>query len=409
MKIVHITSKAKGGAGVAAFRLFEALQNFGDVQVAFVAIDKTIDFDGNVIKDSFFTYNKPTLLKRLILKFEHIFFYKKSVAFRKKLNKILPQLNCEIATLPFSHFKVENHPLVNEADVIHLHWVGDLIDYKHFFTTVNKNIIWTCHDMNPFLGLFHYENDHKKNYDLVRKLDEEIINFKKIYIRKSKLINFIFPSIWLLNKTKEYFDINGIPAVNISYAIDLNIFKIHDKIKLRKQFNIETTNTVLLFVADNIDSYRKGVDLLFEALNLIDSHVTLITVGSGNVPNFENHHIVNFGRIENQNTMAEVYNLADAFVMPSREDNLPNVMLESLACGVPVVSFANSGAEDFVTDNKTGVLIHEISANALKDGIETFIKNSHNYDSRYISKFAEKHFNPDLVVKKHIDIYKTLF
>ena len=408
MKIVHVTSKTKGGAGVAALRLFKALQNFSDVQVAFVSIDKTINYNGDIINDAFFSYLKPTLFKRANLKLANIFFPTKAFLYRKKLNKFKGQLNCEIASLPFSHFKLHNHPLVQEADVIHLHWVGDFIDYKSFFSSVNKKLIWTFHDMNPFQGIFHYENDHFENYDLIRKLDHEIINYKKLQLKKSTLSCLIFPSNWILNKAKEKTNLIDIKLANVPYTIDFNFFKILDKQKLRKNFNIDSSSPVLLFVADRIDVHRKGVDLLFDALKLMDTQVTIITVGSGNVPNFVNHKVVNFGRIEDQNTMAEVFNLADAFVMPSREDNLPNVMLESLACGVPVISFLNSGAKDFVIDDKTGVLIHEISAIALKDGIEMFIKNSNGYDPRYIFEFAKKHFNPELVVNKHINIYRTV-
>jgi glycosyltransferase involved in cell wall biosynthesis len=405
MKIVHITAKSKGGAGIAAFRLFQSLQNYKDIEVAFVSLDKTVNYKGVLMNDTFFKYKKPSLIKKIYIKFKHTFFITKSIILRRKLNQLKSNLKYEIVSLPFSHIKLKDHPLVQEADIIHLHWIGDFVDFDHFFNENSKKIVWTFHDMNPFLGVFHYENDHYINYNLIKGLNNEVTTFKNKYVNKSNISGIIYPSKWLLAKENNFLIDKKIAKYLIPYAINLNHYKILDKTPLFSKYQIKPGSLVLLFVADNTQVYRKGVDLLFDALTLITTNITLLTVGSGSVPSFDNHHVINLGKINCEKTMVEIFNLADAFIMPSREDNLPNVMLESLACGVPVITFNNSGAESHVLNHSTGILVNEISSFALKEGIELFIKSHKQFDKIHISNYAKKHFAPENIAKKHIAIY----
>ena len=71
------------------------------------------------------------------------------------------------------------------------------------------------------------------------------------------------------------------------------------------------------------------------------------------------------GRIESQSELASLYSAADLFACPSREDNLPNTMLESLACGTPVVGFDVGGIPDFVRPGMTGALAQRYDLGAL--------------------------------------------
>lgn len=152
MKILHITTKSKGGAGIAALRLHHALVQSG-ISSAYLSTDLTINYNNNSIQDSFFNYKKPSFSKKLLLKIQMLLFPSAFQKAKKHLSDLEEQLHYEMLSLPYSKNDLNKHKLVQEADIINLHWVGGILDYDSFFSINNKPIVWTLHDMNPFFGI----------------------------------------------------------------------------------------------------------------------------------------------------------------------------------------------------------------------------------------------------------------
>jgi glycosyltransferase involved in cell wall biosynthesis len=75
------------------------------------------------------------------------------------------------------------------------------------------------------------------------------------------------------------------------------------------------------------------------------------------------------GKVTGDDTIAKIYNSADVFVAPSREDNLPNTVLEAMACGIPVVAFRIGGMPDMVEHHKTGYLAEPFDIASFARGI----------------------------------------
>jgi glycosyltransferase involved in cell wall biosynthesis len=73
--------------------------------------------------------------------------------------------------------------------------------------------------------------------------------------------------------------------------------------------------------------------------------------------------------------MSFALSVADLFVLPTRTDNFPNVILEAMACGIPVVSFAVGGILDMVRSGQTGLLAPPENVNALRSAIETILRD----------------------------------
>lgn len=92
-------------------------------------------------------------------------------------------------------------------------------------------------------------------------------------------------------------------------------------------------------------------------------------------------------------------------MIPSREDNLPNVMLESFACGTPVISFKVGGLAEHVNNFDTGLIAEEINAASLHKAIQKFFDNKEKFDSKKIRKYAEGHFNEKLIARKYMEVY----
>jgi hypothetical protein len=142
-------------------------------------------------------------------------------------------------------------------------------------------------------------------------------------------------------------------------------------------------------VANSINEPRKGFDLLLDALNKISfTDVTLLVLGKAENIQTENLDVRLLGNISDDKKLMEYYSLADAFIIPSREDNLPNVMLESFACGTPVIGFPIGGIKEHVIDYKTGLLAKDISSDALAECIKQFSLNHHRFNRDWIKNYA---------------------
>ncbi|MDX6746075.1 glycosyltransferase [Polaribacter sp. PL03] len=408
MKVLQITTSINGGAGIAALRLHKSLQD-SNVKSGFLSIDLTVNFDNEVIDNSYFTYKRKTIFKRILSKIRSVIIPSYKFKQTKKIKILKSELSCEIATLPFSNYQLHNHPLVKEADIINLHWVSGILDYPSFFKNCKKPIIWTLHDMNPFQGVFHYRDDENRNKHIIGSFDKEIKRFKG---EKLNLINngvYIAPSNWMQEYASR--NLNSFSIKCISNSVDLNIFKIKDKVELRKKTSISSNEFVLLFVSDNLQNPRKGFDLLIESLFFLKKiiSITVLVIGNGTLPEMENIKVLKLGNINNEHDMANWYSIADLFVLPSREDNLPNVMLEAFSCGLPIISFTNGGMKEHLKLNKNGILIKNFNGKSLGEGILDFYKNKTDYNASDIRKYAEDNFSFKKQADAYLKIYNKLY
>ena len=150
MKIVHISTSDKGGAGIAALRLHKGLLQ-QNVDSSFLSLFGS----GTGETNSEFNINPSVQLSNL-QKIKRKFGLPVTQVERNLRMLKGIKGDYEIFSFPFSDFQIEQHPLVQSADIINLHWVAGLINYPSFFKFIKKPVVWTLHDMNPFMGGFHY-------------------------------------------------------------------------------------------------------------------------------------------------------------------------------------------------------------------------------------------------------------
>lgn len=407
MKVLQITTSSKGGAGIAALRLHRALREQGVIS-AFLSKDLTINFEGEKVEDQFFVYQRPSFTQKFIRKLRRLVAPTQHQKDTSKWNKIKRSTLFENASLPHSVYQLQQHPLVLEADIINLHWVSGVLDYKNFFSAIQKPIVWTLHDMNPFSGLFHYQSDALQNTAEVSAFDQNTKEYKRSYVRQIKKGAIISPSVWLLDEAKQsgFFDHFSVQKC-IPNSIDLECFSIGDNTKLREKHGLQANDFVMLFISHSLDVKRKGSDLLLDALpTLKNLPATILTVGKGKLKSpVAAIKIISLGKINSQAEMASCYSIADVFIMPSREDNLPNVMLESFASGTPVISIAVGGMQDHIKEGITGILAEEISAEALANAIQQLYNSRNKYHAETIRAYAEKHFS----FKNQANSYKGVY
>lgn len=414
VKVLHVSRYYQtGGAAKSAFRLHEALLEKG-IDSSFICLEENMEENAHQI--SLLKYYKSpknlgARIKNKIVQIISKTFKSKQVKVQQELKELLPKINAELASLPFSNYALENHPLFNSFDIINLHWVAnEMLDYQRFFSACKKPIVWTLHDMNPFQGIFHYKNDMLLNHAIAGKLDDYILNLKQQSIQAfSGKMHIVAPSVWLTDASSKSTIFSKFPHSTIQYSLSLNTFKLYSKTQARQELGLPTEGVILLFVAESLNNYRKGFDLLLNALSILKmENVTIVALGE----KIENAdlaaNIISTGRIKEESLMAKYYAAASAFILPSREDNLPNVMLESFSCGTPVIGFPVGGIKEHVINYKTGVLAKEISSESLAEAISDFTQNAALFDAKWIRNYAESNFNTALQANKYQEVYHEI-
>lgn len=417
LKVVHLnTYDGNGGAGRACMRLNRALlsQNVDSkiiVHYKFGKDPQVGDFNTSVVQKAWTA--ATILLER---------------AWAKRYLKAIKT--------PFSFTwsgrSVIHHPDVRNADIIHLHWVNHgFLNPKHIaeIAKLNKPVVWTFHDSNAFTGGCHvrYTCDHFEHEcgdcPLLKKASpgdysHRIWNQKNEAYQKV-CFDIIAPSSWMQSSVRRSSLLKDRSISQIPNTLETDIFKPQDKSEAKRKAGLPEDKFILLsgFMPSRKDMH-KGTSYLMESLELLKTRlgekadqVELVVFGNRddkNLPDFP-FKTTFLGKITNDERLALCYAAADAFLIPSLEDNLPYTVMESLSCGTPVIAFTTGGIPDMVTHQKTGYLATYRSSESFADGMEWVINHA---DRKQLNENARQavmdRFSEQIIAQKHIDLYKQL-
>ena len=402
MKVLIVNSSDNfGGAGRAAFRIHNSLKlNTVDSKMA-VTLKLTnnsdvISLDGKT--DKLFKFIKPQIEKYISQKWD-------------------PSSN-ELHSLSLFNSKWLNIINESDCDIINLHWVnGEMLSIKDI-SLINKPIVWTFHDMWAFCGTEHYTSSEywKNGY-----LQFNIFNINKfIWTRKYKywknqVFNIVTPSKWLADCAQESRIFKNTNINVIPNPIDTQFWSQIDKHLSRKILKLENDKFYILFCAfGNINDPRKGFDLFKKSLVYFDKNkknIEIIVVGNTNLNgDIENIKTRYFGQLNDDISLKILYNSADILVLPSRMDNLPNVALESMACGTPIVSFSIGGMFDIIDHMTNGYLAIPFDCKDFANGINIFLNSTINLNdfSNNASQKIINNYNQELIGRKYKNIFQSL-
>jgi glycosyltransferase involved in cell wall biosynthesis len=185
-------------------------------------------------------------------------------------------------------------------------------------------------------------------------------------------IAVVAPSRWLAEEARS--GMWGAHRVEtIPYGVPHSIYSpAADRPSLRRRLGLAEDSFVALIVADDIAERRKGFGYVFDALaQRPRTGMSLVLAGRARglpaIPGVDVHHL---GFLGAQSQLAEAYCAADFLLHPAPVDNLPNVVLEAMACGTPTVAFPVGGLPDMVRPGHTGWLASQLSAPALGEAID---------------------------------------
>jgi tetratricopeptide (TPR) repeat protein/glycosyltransferase involved in cell wall biosynthesis len=305
-----------------------------------------------------------------------------------------------------------------------LHWVAGALDYPNAPLALRgKKIVWTLHDMNPFTGGCHYSGDCEKYKEscgacpqLGSNIEEDLARQnwnQKYYAFQNLDLNIVTPSKWLANCASKSSLLSKFPVSVLPYGFPLDTFKPYPKTDIRKSLNIPENASVILFGADSIVNARKGFVYLLEALKRLplkkDNPMVVLTFGGfpEGLQIETKHKIYNLGWIADESQIALAYSAADVFVIPSLEDNLPNTVIEAMACGVPVVGFDIGGIPDMIVHKKNGFLARPRDVDSLLEGIEWAISSPNGHKN--ISVLCRERVESKFALEVQAGAYKELY
>ena len=188
----------------------------------------------------------------------------------------------------------------------------------------------------------------------------------------------VAPSNWLAAKARESQLFRSKEVIVIPNGIDTNKFKPKTPTTVQSQGIKNSEIPVLLCGAQNLKDSRKGYDLFIQAIEMVDFECLLVTFGPKpdwiiNNSKVKQQHL---GILHSEDQLIDAYRVADVFICPSREDNLPNTVLEAMACGTPCVGFNIGGLSDLVDHKVNGWLAEPFNTQSLIAGVEWVLNNS---------------------------------
>jgi len=300
-------------------------------------------------------------------------------------------------SLPWPGEPIINSPAVTSADVINLHWVGHFVSPEGLrqLLSLGKPVLLTLHDQRAFTGGCHYSSgcsEFMRECVACPQLRPEFHPVPQAALAHSVALAagtappvVVAPSQWLACEARRSRLFKDCRVEVIPYGLDLDVFQRGDTASARAWFGLPQDALVIVFGAQSLAEPRKGFDLVQSAIEHLlteptiaalvrDRRLILAAYGqSGDQLRQTRLPLVLLGEQASEQDMARVLSASDLFVCPSREDNLPNTVMEAMACGVPVLGADVGGIPDMITDGQHGRLVPADDALALAKSLRELI------------------------------------
>jgi glycosyltransferase involved in cell wall biosynthesis len=403
VNILHINqSDIAGGAAIAGYRLHQGLLNQGIASSLLVGTRKTDD---------------PQVAP---------------IPRRRRQENQLYRFTYRLGfhTLNFvNSFDIPKHPFFQQADILNFHNLHNA--YFSYLAipqlTQDKPAVFTLHDMWSFTGHCAYSYDcsrwqtgcgdcpYPETYPAISR-DSTRWEWKlKDWVYSRSNLTIVTPSHWLTQQAKNSmlsrFDIHHIP-----YGLDTVAYQPIDPELCRMVLGIPVQKKVLMFAADKLKDERKGGDLLLKALQALPATLkedcVLLTLGqrSSKIDSGVDIPAIHLGHVSSDRLKSMAYSAADLFLFPTRADNLPLVLQESMACGTPMVSFKIGGVSDLVRPGVTGYLAQPEDVEDFCSGIVQLLEDDDMRErmGKKCREISLQEYSLDLQAKRYKELYQSL-
>lgn len=413
MKVLHINTSQAGGAAWCAIRINKALSLIGvDSRMLFAEGESMPEgVKGAIaVRDQESWYSNP-----LKTKIKHVLnrmpWYWDKEKMDMQINDAISKIEGERPYVhhPYSYYRnIANHPLVEWADIIHLHWVPDFVDYPTFFRQVKKPIVWTLHDKYPAEGVMHYSSKYFPVPEELKDIDKRSRHAKRNGVNKSQNLNIVAISDEMIDLCKKSEVLCDLPIALIHNGVDTNVFKPHDKHIARKNLGLPSTAKIFLFSSYGINDRNKGLYRLIGALERIDiPNKILVCIGGifGTEVPQTNFPVITVGLQTEQIVLSKYYSASDFFMQCSYEESFGQTVLESMSCGTPVIS-TPVGVSTELIKPFNGVICNGYESDAIAEGIQKAINTQ--YNSNAIRQYIIENYEYSIIAQQYKELYESI-
>ena len=408
MKALTVSATDRfGGAGIAAYRTHQALQSAG--------VDSEMLVWRKLTSDPAAHRLTPRLGR--------------GGRFRRRLSDARHQralrTNPRIGDSAYWSLNTADYPLARiinsfDADIVHLHWIGDNFLPIAQLQRIDAPIVWTLHDMWAFSGGCHYAGDCVR-YEAACGACPQLavpspgdVSAKTLQAKRdawtSLPLTIVCPSHWLADCARRSSLFRQKRVEVIGNPIGISRFKPLEKQMARSAFNLPADKQLILFGAvGGATDRRKGFRFLREALLEMqnETDIELVVFGAEKAEALDlplpSHQI---GALHDEVSLCLLYNACDVFVLPSLQDNLPNTVLEALACGLPCIAFDVGGIADLVRHERNGYLAKAQDAADLRRGIHWTLAQAWS-PARIRQDIAER-FAAERIAERYRQLYLSV-
>jgi glycosyltransferase involved in cell wall biosynthesis len=414
MQVLHLsTSDIGGGAAIAAHRLHQGLQDIGITSQ--MLVDKKLSDDKAVFApksnlSKAFGILKPTLDHLPLRFYPHVDHTRLYLSLEWLPDAIAPK-TAQLA-----------------PDIINLHWACAGYLKIETLAKFKQPLVWTLHDMWAFTGGCHYSQEcdrytescgacpqmqRGKSWDLSRWVWQ-----RKAKAWKNINLTIVTPSSWLAKCASASSLFKDRRVERIPYGLDSERYKPIERGLARKLLKLPQDKQLILFGAmGSTSDRRKGFHLLQSALQRLSQSgwqaQTELVVFGASKPNLQPdlglkaHYL---GQLSDDISLSLVYAAADVFVAPSVQDNLPNTVMEAIACGTPCVAFNIGGLPDMIEHQQNGYLARPYEKDDLANGIAWVLQDEQRWQSlsSRAREKVEQEFTLEIQARRYLKLYQEV-
>ena len=281
---------------------------------------------------------------------------------------------------PLGYVSIADHELVQGADVVHVHWTSLFFDWQEIrrIKALGKAVVLTPHDLWPVTGGCHYPKGCEGylreclNCPMVQEDPFRLISNSRA-LKQSVIADavdvILSPSHWMDEAFRHVENLKSVRQTVIPYCVDVWQLRAKPRESSKQELGFDPERRLVLFCAEHVDEGRKGLGQLVDVLKICESrpelrsdleqHTEFAVIGKGSdrveIPTIFRMH--RRGYVKTTDELCRYYSAADLVIYLGLEDNLPNVILEAMACGTPSLGYDTGGVGDMIEDGVTGHLV----------------------------------------------------
>jgi glycosyltransferase involved in cell wall biosynthesis len=404
MKVVHInTSFGRGGAANLMSILSKNLASESGVEnyhIVSYSTYKEEDFEIHIVED------------------------KKCFWGQRKLQRILVENGFMDVLLPSQKYEMLKKISEIQPDIIHIHNTHGGYFEISLLKKLSKlaPVVWTFHDMFNLTGHCAYSFDCERwktgcggcpNIDIspaIRKDKTKSLLWYKRRVCRSSQFTIVTPSKWLYDCVKR--SILKDKDVRLIYnGIETNTFKKTDKREAREKLSLPKDKKIILFSANGgIKNPFKGGEFVLDIYEKLKIRDDILFLNIGGEEKGVSDNWINYGYVRSEEEMALMYSAADIYLFPTLADNCPLTVIESMSCGLPVVTFDVGGVPEIVEHEKTGYIAKYKNSDDLLKGVEMLLDDEKMREEfgKAGEKRAREMFDAKIMAEKYYKLYLEL-